>query len=95
MPKRMFNGHEIDFLMGRDEDNPYEGVIYEKELGMGDGGYQEKKVVVKHPDGKLYSFVFLYDSEHGIYPTSEHPEDLVEAVEVKAVETKTYKYVPV
>lgn len=95
MPKRQFNGREIEWLMGHDEDNPYDGIVQETPLEGTDGGYQTKSVVAKHPDGKLYRFTYYYDTDHGMTLSDEDPDRVFEAVEVKAVPVTTYKYVPV
>lgn len=95
MAIRKFNGKEIEWLMGNDEDNPFSGVVQTTPVEGTCDGYQMKEVIVKHPDGKLYRFTYCYDSEHGITPTTERPEQEFEAVEVQAVPTTTYKYVPV
>lgn len=95
MATRTFNGREIEWLMGNDEDHPHDSIVETTPVGGTDGGYQMKDVVVKHPDGKLYQFTYYYDDEHGMNWSSEDPDMLFEAVEVEAVPTTTYKYVPV
>lgn len=84
---KKFNGKEVAFLMGLDEENPYEGILEETETGVNGGsGYEERLVVVKHPDGKLYRFIFESNTEHGITPCTEWPEQEIEVWEVRAVE---------
>ena len=95
MTTRTFNGNEIEWMMGNDRDNPFNGVVLVTPLEGTEGGYQMKEVVVKHPDGKLYMFTYYYDTDHGMTLSSEAPTRKFEAVEVKAVPTTTYKYEPV
>lgn len=96
MPRRTFNGHEIAFLMGMDEDHPKNFVVARRAKSTRNN-YQCDEVVVKHPDGKLYQFDFLYNDEHGIYPCCEWPNGTLgsaEAIEVEPVEVVTITYRP-
>ena len=88
---KKFNGQEVAFLMGLDEENPYDGILEEEELGE-NNGYEERLVVVKHPDGKLYQFAFEYNTEHGVCPYSEWPQKEIEAYEVRPVEKIIVSY---
>lgn len=83
--KRQFNGHEVAFLMGWAEGHDKDYTVHRQELGVRDG-YSNVRVVVEHPDGKLYQFVVQYDDEHGIYPCLERPNELTDVVEVEAVQ---------
>ena len=84
---RQFNGHEASFLI--------KGFVVHREPLRGlDGGYEQERVVVKHPDGKFYRFIHRFSSEHGIDPWEEHPDALVEAVEVVAKTISKVVYVP-
>lgn len=93
---RTFNGHEVAFLMGWTEDSKYERefVVHSEKLGRRSDGYEYDRVVVKHPDGKLYQFEVAYDDEHGIIPCRERPKELTAAIEVEAVEVVTTSYCP-
>jgi len=95
MSNKTFNGREIEWLMGNDEDNPFDGVVDETPLEGTDGGYQMKEVVVRHPDGKFYRFVYYYDDNHGMTLSHENPDGDFPAVEVERRVVKTYTYVPV
>lgn len=95
MAARQFSGREIEFLMGKDEDNPYNGVVKSTPLEGTEAGYQMLEVVVKHPDGKLYQFIYYYNDDHGMNWSYEDPDRMFPATEVKAVETITYDYIPV
>jgi hypothetical protein len=92
MPKRQFNGNEVAFLMGWSEDSKRDFVLHSEKLGRRDDGYDYDRVVVKHPDGKLYQFEVAYDTEHGITPCTEDPDEMTEAIEVEPVETVTVTY---
>jgi len=92
MGTRTFNGHEVAFLTGHDEDGDQDRVIHTDKLGRRSDGYEHDRVVVRHPDGKLYQFVFRHDPEHGILPCREWPAEVTEAVEVEAVEVVTIVY---
>lgn len=70
-------------------------VVDRKKLGVRSDGCEYELVVISHPNGKLYQFEFSYNSEFGIYPCLEDPDDMIEAVEVEAVETVTTTYRPV
>jgi len=95
MATRNFNGREIEWLMGNDEDSPFDGIVHTEPLEGTDGGYQMKDVVVRHPDGKFYKFTYYYDDDHGMTRSHEDPGGTFEATEVKRVEVTTYRYVPV
>ncbi len=92
MTKRQFNGHEVSFLMGWSEKSDRDFVVQREVLGHRDDGYEHARVVVAHPDGKLYQFEVAYDQEHGILPCHEWPNDLTEAIEVEAVEVVITSY---
>ncbi len=77
--------------MGLDEEKPYDGILEEEELGE-NNGYEESLVVVKHPDGKLYQFIFQDNTEHGVTPCREWPEKEIEAYEVRPVEQVIVSY---
>lgn len=96
MSTRQFNGHEVAFLMGWNEDAKLEQslVVHSEKLGRRSDGYEYDRVVVKHPDGKFYQFEVGYDTEHGITPCTEWPDDMTEAIEVEPVETVTIAYRP-
>jgi hypothetical protein len=89
---RQFNGKEVAFLMGWRDDSRRDFVVHSEKLGRRNDGYEYDRVVVKHPDGKLYQFEVAYDDEHGIMPCIEDPDELTEAVEVEPVETVTIIY---
>jgi len=93
--KREFNGHEVAFLMGWSEDRKRDFVLASEKLGRRDDGYEYSRVVIKHPDGKLYQFEVAYDTEHGITPCTDDPDEMTEAIEVEPVETVTITYRPV
>lgn len=87
---REFNGREINALM-EDEDN-----IVDREYGPRESdGYETEEVVIKHADGYFYRFTYRYETEHGINPYSEDPDDVTVAERVVPKETVTIKYVAV
>jgi|SRR5271154_6726962 len=94
MPTRQFNGREVAFLMGWTADNERAFVVHSEKLGRRSDGYEHDRVVVKHPDGKLYQFEVAYDDEHGIMPCREWPDQMTEAIEVEPVEVVTTTYRP-
>lgn len=89
---RQFNGNEVSFLLGWNEDSKRDLVVHREKLGRRHDGYEHDRVVVRHPDGKLYQFEVAYDDEHGIVPCREWPNQLTEAIEVEPVETVAITY---
>jgi hypothetical protein len=93
MGQRHFNGHEVAFLLGIDEDGSKDRTVASTNQGVNSSGYEVETKVVKHPDGKFYEFAYESNREHGIVACLEHPNDLIEAHEVVAEEIKIVKYV--
>ena len=91
---RHFNGHEVAFLMGWREDSKSDCVVQREHLGRRQDGYEHARVVVKHPDGKLYQFEVVYNDEYGIFPCIERPNEVTVGVEVEPVETVMIRYEP-
>lgn len=94
MPSRQFNGREVAFLTGNDDDESPSRVVHSEKLGVEHDGYEVERVVVKHPDGRFYQFDFKYEREHGIMPCREWPDELTEAIEVEPVAKKITTYKP-
>jgi hypothetical protein len=92
---RLFHPNELAFLMGHeinDGDTGPSFVVYTKEIGRGLRGYSEQMVVIKHPNGKFYQFVYEYDSEHGMDMFSENLYKEIKAYEVEPCEKVVVTY---